>query len=200
MTKSQTAVEKGRKRVRFSGPERRAMILEAATALISARGYNALTLARLAEECEMTNAGMLHYFASKQDLLVAVLDHQDESNERFLAEIGVDGSTREGARAFMDRLIDRDAGCPEIVRLYTILGAESLDPSHPAHQHLVDRARRIRERAVAMTANWHPDPERFVTMVDSFHEGIQLAWLRDPSIDLRAAWRDFADLVFGARP
>jgi AcrR family transcriptional regulator len=185
-----------KQRTRMSAEVRRGIILDAATALIAERGYNGFTLANLAEACAMTNAGLLHYFASKDELLLAVLDYQDGANEAFLADLDYDTTTKDGARRFLDELVERSVGLKEITRLYVVLGAEALDVHHPAHEHMSDRARAVRRRSIELASAWHPAPALFVAMVMAFTDGLQFDWLRDESVDVMTTWRHFADLVF----
>jgi AcrR family transcriptional regulator len=65
-------------RRRLPPAQRRREILEVATSLIATSGFNGIPLGRFAEACGMTKAALLHYFASKEDLLVAVLERRDE--------------------------------------------------------------------------------------------------------------------------
>lgn len=53
---------------------RRAAILNEAIRMLGKHGYNGLTVQALAERCDISNAGLLYYFGSKDELLLAVLD------------------------------------------------------------------------------------------------------------------------------
>ena len=80
-------------RTRTSERERaqtRARILGAASSVFTERGYRGATLDAIARAAELSRAGLLHHFASKEELLLALLDARD-------AELGLGtgtGSTR----------------------------------------------------------------------------------------------------------
>ena len=60
------------------GIERRRDILDAALRVIAAEGYAGATVAAIADAVQMSPNGLLHYFASKDELLVAALRRRDE--------------------------------------------------------------------------------------------------------------------------
>jgi len=56
---------------------RRQIVLEAAR-LISAAGFNAVSLADIADACDIRKPSVLHHFPSMAELLAAVLAYRDE--------------------------------------------------------------------------------------------------------------------------
>ncbi|MGK9146040.1 TetR/AcrR family transcriptional regulator [Plantibacter flavus] len=177
-----------RTRTRLAPSERRGLIIDAATSQIAERGYNAFTLSRLAEDCDMTRAGIEHHFSSREELLVAVLRSRDDRDmqditARFTA------ADEAGAWASLDALVARNAEQPEIVRLYTILGAEALDPAHPAHEYFQERTREGLGALEDLASGWHAAPRAFAIEVLALLDGLQLQWLRDPTHDLVELWR-----------
>ena len=193
------------------GPEvRRAEILEAAAALIAVRGFNGVTLAEIADACGMTNPGLLHYFSSKTELLIAVLNRRDALDHEWV-DLGIvpdrvepdrghapmtSDEIRAESRAALTRLVERNKDQRELVRLYTVLSAEALDPTHPAHDYFDQRLANSRRGLAAILAGWHSKPDECAVQILSFMDGVQLNWLRDPSIDLLAEWNRFADMLF----
>ncbi len=182
---------------------RRQQILDTATGLIAARGFHRLSLAEIAEAVGVTNGGLLHYYGSKADLLMAVLEQRDTLDAQFVRgerAAEADHSTDLLAcRAELLALMRGNASQREIVRLYTVLSAEALDPGHPAHAFFQRRLERSRRLLREMAAAWHPDPESFAVQVLAFMDGLQLSWLRDPAIDVVAEWEAFADRLFPVR-
>ena len=172
------------------------MIIEQATTLISERGFNAFTLLGLAEACDMTRRGLDHYFSSREEILVAVLRHRDEVDT---AVLGLDKAgaplDREGTWHALDEAVRRNASQPEIVRLYTVLGAESLNPAHPAHSYFLERSLAAKKAFAASIGSWHPRPEMFATEVIAVLDGLQIAWLREPHLDLLELWHDAGALL-----
>ncbi len=58
---------------RLHNDERRSQLLERATQLFAARGYDALSMSQLAREAKVSKALLYHYFPSKRALFAAVL-------------------------------------------------------------------------------------------------------------------------------
>lgn len=165
---------------------RRAQIVDRATAIISRSGFQGFSIAELARECGISRAGVLHHFDSAEAVLVAVLRQRDLADAAAADDfVHVDSPAE--MRSTLHRTVARNAGQREIVRLYTVLAAESLSPDHPAHAYFADRVSEIRQQ-VAATLTWHPDPESLLLRILATMDGLQLAWLRDPTIDLVAAW------------
>jgi hypothetical protein len=99
----------------------------------------------------------------------------------------------------LDAVVRRNLAQPEIVRLYTVLAAEALDPSHPAHEFFAQRLRSgIVEMGAVLDGFGRPAAQVAVE-VYSFMDGVQLNWLRDPSLDLWQLWTAFADALFATR-
>lgn len=183
-------------RVRLAPEVRRAMIIEQATNLISELGFNTFTLLGLAEACGMTRRGLDHYFKSREEILIAVLRHRDEVDAAILGlgdrEVPRD---REDTWRALDEAVRRNASQREIVRLYTVLGAESLNPEHPAHDYFLERALTARRAFAASIGSWHPRPEDFAIEAIAVLDGLQISWLREPHLDLFELWRDAGTLL-----
>ncbi|WP_334666572.1 helix-turn-helix domain-containing protein, partial [Streptomyces cyaneofuscatus] len=62
---------------RARSEERRAEIMRATLEVIAERGYRGATLGAVAERVGLTQQGLLHYFPTKEALLVAVLEDRD---------------------------------------------------------------------------------------------------------------------------
>jgi AcrR family transcriptional regulator len=58
---------------RMQNEERRALLLERATELFAEHGYDALSMAQIAREAQISKALLYHYFPSKSDLFAAAL-------------------------------------------------------------------------------------------------------------------------------
>jgi AcrR family transcriptional regulator len=184
-------------RRRLPPAERREEILAAATGLIAASGFNGVPLAAFAAASGLTKAGLLHHFASKDDLLIAVLRRRDE-----LDAAAVTGSVKPAAdaaesRAMMSALVRRNLAQRSIVQLYTVLSAEALDPAHPAHEYFRERLRSSRAMLERQVYAWHPRPRLAAVELLAFLDGLQVNWLRDHEIDFIAQWEAFADRLYG---
>jgi hypothetical protein len=94
-------------------------------------------------------------------------------------------------------LVRRNAGQPEIVRLFAVLEAESLAPDHPAHDYFEARQRRTLEELTAVLKERTPEPEALAVRIVALMDGLQIHWLRNPGeVDLVAEWAASAAMLF----
>jgi AcrR family transcriptional regulator len=197
-----------RERARLPAAERRRQIIEVTTRLIAERGFWGLSMQDVADGCALTVPGLLHHVGSKDNLLVAVLEHRDETDTTTLAaELGVpvDRIWTDGPgvtlRQVCAALVRRNAGQPEIVRLFAVLEAESLAPDHPAHRYFRMRQRRTLETLSAIAPGDDAERVTLAGQVIAMMDGLQIQWLRDPAaIDLVEAWEAAATRLFDGHP
>ena len=69
-----------------AGVIRRRQIIEAATIAFARRGYTGASLREIADEVGVTVPGLLRHFASKEELLTAVLDKWDEDTIKLFQQ------------------------------------------------------------------------------------------------------------------
>ncbi|BDZ64679.1 TetR family transcriptional regulator [Agromyces mangrovi Wang et al. 2018] len=170
---------------------RRRQILEEATKLISVAGFNAVSLADIADACGIRKPSVLHHFPSMHDLLAAVLAYRDElTTPPDLPDESIVGHPDE-IRALLRRIVARNLEMPELVRLYAVLSVEASDPQHPAHDYIVARERRTRADFARML-EWKSDPELAGRELMAFWTGLEREWVLDPSVDFLAVWDHFA--------
>jgi AcrR family transcriptional regulator len=185
------------KRRRLKPEERRAEILDATMALLAAKGYRGLTMADVAKALDVTVQAVLHYFPTKDALLLGVLEWRDEVDIHTAAPPDHPVRTAAEYVEVVDRLVQRNARRPEVIRLYTVLAAESLNPSHPAYYFFTARWKRAVAILAELAGAWHPDPEQLALQTVCFLDGLQLHWLRDPQIDMVQQWRAWAARTLG---
>ena len=113
------------------GDRRRQQILDAAVELFAAKGYRSTGVAALAERVGMTAPGMLYYFGSKEGLLRETVAERDRASAPYAGDVGTLSSLRDIGK--------HNAEAATLVRLYVVLGAESLDPDDPLHDFFVER-------------------------------------------------------------
>ncbi len=189
-----------RQRERLSADARREQIITSAVKLIAERGFWGLTLRDVALMCGITEAGVLHHYKSKPNLLIAVLEYRDETDFAALTEIL--GITRDeldadpipvSLRQLCAGLVERNSKQPEIVRLYSVLNAESLNPSHPAYDYF-QRREKIALSLFTRATTPGPNAAAQARQVLSAMDGLQLRWLRDlDHLDLVAEWNNLFD-------
>ena len=194
-----------RDRIRLPAAQRRRQIVDETTRLIGERGFWALSMQEVADACGLTVPGLLHHVGSKDGLLLAVLDHRDEADFISLAEqLGVDLHDWQGpwpSQVSLPEacaaLVRRNATQPEIVRLYSVLQAESLAPDHPAFTYFAERQQRALLGFAALAEDRTPDPMSLARQVMAMMDGLQIQWLRDPeTTDLVAEWQAAARKLF----
>lgn len=180
------------------GQARREEIVRAAMEVIAERGYRGASLAAVAEKVGLTQQGLLHYFPSKEDLLIAVLTMRDEW-DRGDRVAGGDPMTV----AQTVGVVEANAHRPAIIRTFSALLGESVTEDHPAETYFRERYRRVRREMVATLRDQWGDrlpsgltPEAAAPLVVAIMDGLQYQWLHDPeSIDMPASFRDFLRLI-----
>ena len=185
-----------------AGEARRSRILHVALLEFAENGYRGSSLAAIAARAELTQAGLLHHFPSKQHLLIAVLELRDELDaERFGLLENRDRTGTEQLRALVS-LVEHNARVPGLVQLFTVISAESVTPGHPAQPWTVARYRRLRAdladglRRAAASGEFRPDLEADAVAehVFAMMDGLQLQWLLDPGrVDMPSLFRTFVE-------
>ncbi|WP_406057992.1 TetR/AcrR family transcriptional regulator [Streptomyces sp. NBC_01077] len=185
--------------VRARSEERRADILRAALEVIAERGYRGATLGSVAERVGLTQQGLLHYFPTKETLLVAVLEERDRWDTSG-------GRDREGWRLdLLESLVEYNAMRPGIVQTFSALLGESVTDGHPAREFFTERYALVRANMAQVLRLEFGDrlpsglsPERAAPLLTAVMDGLQYQWLLDPSaVDMPAAFRDFLHLLHG---
>src|SRR5882762_6546375 len=116
------------------GIARRAQILEAALDAYESSGPQGPSLKHIAATVGLTEAGVLHYFDSKEELLVEILRARDSEYASTF-----DLTTPEGMWA----AVAYTTQTPGLVRLFVDMTAAASSPDHPAHAFMRERARAI---------------------------------------------------------
>jgi AcrR family transcriptional regulator len=178
--------------------ERREEILRAGMEVFSRAGFRSGSLRDVAERVGMSQAGLLHHFPSKNELLEALLVRREDESLALMGEELPRGA--DYLRAIVG-VIEHNVQTPGLVALFTTLSAEATAPDHPVHQYfltryrsVVDRIRRALEAAaedgvlrdgVDIDGTAHD----FVALMD----GLQVQWLLEPdAVDMVARVREFA--------
>lgn len=163
------------------GAAKREQILRVALELIAEHGFRGSTLREIGSAVGLSNAGVLHYFGSKEELFAEVLRLRD--------------ATSDGDGFDLDRFVDvieANAEVPGLVHLYASLSAAAVEDDHGAHEFFVQRYRRVRRlmrssvEAEIDAGRLSPDldPERVAVVLIALADGLQLQWLIDDSIDM----------------
>lgn len=188
---------KGQRQTR--GLVRQDQILEAAFELFATIGVRATTLAAVAQKVGLSEAGVLHHFTSKDDLLLAVLARADSSLADTEAWLAAPGGGIESLRRLPATALLLTSN-PLLARLRTMVTAESVVQDGAARRYVTERTRQIRDVVGGMLAEGVRRGEfaadtavkaRAAEIV-AFMEGIQIEWLLEPdAIDLVVAYESY---------
>ncbi|MCW2543268.1 MAG: TetR family transcriptional regulator [Frankiales bacterium] len=173
---------------------RKAEILSTALAAFSERGFQGSSLREIAEAVGLSQAGVLHHFASKETLLAAVLEEKDAA-----AVTHFEGTRGIGVLQALREVVVQNLTQPGLIRLYTTLSAEAINPEHPAHdyfQQRYDNARSliaaaltqgVKDGDVSRTA----DLDMAASLLLAIMDGLQMQWLLNERFDMVAAFDTF---------
>lgn len=173
-----------------TGTARRRQILDAAMIRFGQDGYRKTSLARVARDAGITDAGLLHHFRDKQALLLAVIEHWHTSLDENWLPLGA--SVREAFRAHLEQAAQTQA-MPGIIELAVVVGAEATSLDHPAHslfrkwqeKGVAELAQRLAAGETAGELRPGPDWHSVARELVAVEEGLRLQWLTgDRAFDL----------------
>lgn len=163
------------------GAAKRQMILDAALEVFGEVGLHGASLREIAGRVGVSHQSLMHYFPTKNELLMAVLRRRDERLRRHF--------TDEGGMSIAELIsvAEINVRIPDVIALYNMASAEATFEDHPAHEYYAEfyqslissmslflsRAEErgfLREGWTAKTA-----AQAILGMMD----GLQLQWLYD---------------------
>jgi AcrR family transcriptional regulator len=188
------------------GRSQRERVLRAAMDIFAMQGFRGASLDAVADAVGMTRQGLLHYFPSKVQLLLGVLEVRNEDNIALVERL-IDDS-----HGFADALVAlarHNQDRPGLIRLFTVLAAESVDARHPGHDRFVERYRSVRagftehieieQRAGRMDAGIAP--ASLAVLLIAVMDGLQLQHLLEPAaVDMAAPLGDLLALLAPVSP
>ena len=178
------------------GEDRKQLILQVAERLLARYGWRSTSLAQIAKEAGVSPAGLLHHFESKEQLLNAVLDARDHDDDLHADRAG-DLITQ------ICRVAERFHRAPELLGTFTVLLIENIAPDAPLHDRLVTRqqaaidivADLIRRAQLAGAYRQDFDPAVKAVEILAFVNGMETAWLLNPSIPLVDVFKGYAETL-----
>ncbi|WP_396652469.1 TetR/AcrR family transcriptional regulator [Microbacterium radiodurans] len=191
----------GRPGAYAKGVARRREILDRAIEVFQERGLQGTSLRRIAEAIGVSHAALLHYFESREQLLVAVYEHA-EIQRGIRDPHPVDATGVET----MVRSAVVNVTVPGLVELYSTLVAGALESgSEHGKRFFTARFERVRRDLVerlaaeqrAGTVRDDVSAEHLAALLVAASDGLQVQWLLDPSIELE---RTLASLSVLLRP
>lgn len=180
------------------GEAKCAEIKFAALAVLERDGEAGASMRVIAKEANISLAGLMHYFPTRDVLLTELQRDDDAKLDEWYRNSAADIDPGEGLAQVMVEKASR----PGLGTVYLSLAAgAAVDPSHPAAAYLRERYENIRgviaeyvtQRQAAGTIPPHVDAHFAATALISAADGIHIQWMSDPSIDMgdhvRAVWR-----------
>ncbi|MCI4658307.1 TetR/AcrR family transcriptional regulator [Cryobacterium zhongshanensis] len=182
---------------------RRREILEASIEVFANHGFRNGSLREIAERVGMSQAGLLHHFSNKNELLAGVLELRDE---RSVALVPLDETPGIETIRGMVRAAEYNAEfAPGLVELHCVLSAEATAPEHPAHQYFVDRytwvvslmSEAFTNAQAAGQLREGVDPRSAAQSLIALSDGLQVQWLLAPdTLDMAEELRRYLRPLF----
>ncbi|MPY56207.1 TetR/AcrR family transcriptional regulator [Streptomyces spongiae] len=169
------------------GLERREQILKAALDVFSEHGERGSSLKEIADRVGMSQAGVLHYFTSREELLLAVLAERDALDAEAVSDAASPGEA-------IARTVAHNARQPGLVDLFVTLSGSASDPDHPAHEFFKQRYEHLSTQIRNGLAQGQEQDvvrgdvsaEAMARLLLAVSDGLQLQWLLEPSVDMTA--------------
>lgn len=185
------------------GDARRQKILDTAVEHFAQWGFHASSLARISNDCGITQGGLLHHFRSKEDLLLSVLAQSEQRDvERLFSEPAEEVASVAAHFATVVALAEDNTRRPGLVRMYNTLVGESGNPGHPAHDYFRARYAQVLGYTVDLLkagvargeVRAGTDCEAVGREILAVMDGFQIQWILDPeTVDMAALLRAHLD-------
>ena len=165
------------------GRARRAAVLEAARRLFSRQGFKGSSLAAVAQEAGLTDAGLLYHFPTKNHLLLAVIAEGDREQDETLAQVrDARGLPLLARMAEFGADLEAD---PILTALDVTLSAEHLQDGSEINAYFVRRyesframlAEAFREAAQGGDLRANVDADLEAANMTAVLDGLRLQWL-----------------------
>ena len=168
------------------GAVKREAILDAALPVFGRVGFHGATLREIARQCGVSHQSLMHYFPTKDALLLAVLRRRDEKLRSHFHDAGGMGLGE------LLALAEYNVDVPAVIALFSTASAEATGSEHPAHEYYAEYYAQI----VASTTSWLHAAERRGWLREGFTaeaaarvvlaavDGLQLQWLYDRDVQV----------------
>lgn len=182
------------------GTAKREEIILSAIDAFGKTGYHATSMREIAAACNLSQAGLLHHFPSKEALLLAIVDYREKHQGEFDPQKDLSH-----AEAWPDRYIGQVKYNQEkeaLTRLWANLLGEASDREHPAHDYFKERYRRTRTdfaemfAALANRAEPNIEDQMKAAIFAAVWDGLQQQWLLDEDFEMQPAF-DYALEMLG---
>lgn len=179
----------GRRGSYAKGVARRREILDRAIEVFAERGGYGTSLRSIAQAMGISHAALLHYFDSREQLLIAVYEHAEAKRS---ADPGAPQPA--GALDLLVQAATANLEVPGLVELYSTLVAASLEAGDTVGRAYFterfarvrsDLAERLRAEQASGTMRADVDADEIAALLVAASDGLQIQWLLDPSVRLQ---------------
>ncbi|MBA0045082.1 TetR/AcrR family transcriptional regulator [Mycobacteroides sp. LB1] len=178
------------------GVAKRQEILAAALTVLERDGEAGASMRVIAKEANISLAGLMHYFPTRDVILTEIQRDADAGIEEWYRNPNLETDIDPGealAQAMLDKASKPGSGTVYL----SLAAAAAVDPRHPAGTYLRDRYEKmraliagyVRGRQAAGVVPAHVDADFAATALIAAADGIQIQWMSDPSIDMGSHMR-----------
>lgn len=176
------------------GQARRQQIVDAALIVFGRGGFHSGSIREIAKRVDLTPAGVLHHFASKEELFMEVLRQRDERVRAAAGDVSENTLLEQIRKVVVYNQMTRG-----LTSLYTVVAAEATDSAHPAHQYFIDRyaTRATATEQVLLDAQRDGllradlNANHAARLIAAVMDGLQQQWLLDETVDMSAVLEEF---------
>lgn len=178
------------------GAARRQQILDRAIEVFATHGDAGTSLRAIAEAIGVSHGALLHYFHSRETLLIEVLRENDRRDDGAPAEDQIVGP--------MVKAAARNVTIPGLVALYTSMLAGSIDsPQSPSNEYFTARFERVRCELVERIRDGQNDgilrsdvdANAMAALIVAASDGLQTQWLLDTRVDIAQSLRLLSSIL-----
>lgn len=176
------------------GQAKRQEILDAALVVFGRSGFHSGSLREIAKRVALTPAGLMHHFATKEELFTEVLRQRDERVKEAAGDVAEDTLLQQ-----MRRVVSYNQSTPGLTSLYTVIAAEATNGDHPAHEYFAARYADRAEQTAAILADAQRDGlvrkdldvHHASRLIAAVMDGLQQQWLLDDTVDMTGVFDEF---------
>lgn len=204
-----TSAEKTTRGSYAKGVAKREEILHAALDVVAQKGYRGASVREIADAVGLSQAGLLHYFGTKEELFVEILRVRDlQDRQAYMPPVGDRGASQmDLTEGYLD-VIRHNAEVPGVVHLYSQMAVDAADPAHPAHAYFLARGDGMRDSMQGALRDLQDDgaltrgipPETLARIIQAVSDGLQLQWLLDPEVDMPGVIGALLEALADPRP
>jgi AcrR family transcriptional regulator len=173
-------------------------IIRTALAYFAQHGYHGASMREIARQVGLSQAGLLHHFPTKAELLTAVL----ASRDRLSQAAGTQAMQRaHDPLAGMTAVIADNTSNRQLVQMFMVVSAEATFEGHPAHEYFRRRSQVViglmrtglEEALEQGLVRSDIDLDRAARQCQALMYGLQAQWLFDPTTVMVATFDQFLD-------